>query len=214
MFFGFHDLREVEQCSCTFNPKSPRTFGGVVELVSRYVDRMSRYGMLSVTYIEDDTSSDGEGGPMQVSPPAGPSDYMARDASHIGEPVVPLNQLCFCYGDDSSLTVPSMGHFVSVQRVDVSDTRIVYPKNTRDEHKSRFWWLQNSTEKLQLFHEDYLPDYFFRRKQQVFVIPLRLPVRVADRTTIVADQFDCAINSLLAVAGLASLGPISRQPAG
>ena len=208
VFFGCHDLREIEARSSTFNSKSPRTFCGVVELVSRYVDRMSRYGTSRIVHVIDEDDSGVDSDCEATTSESVDAEYVERDARNLREPVVPIIQFLFCYGAESRSGF-NIGHFVSAQRVDVNDTRIKFPKNTHNEHKSRFWWLQDSMTGLKLFHESSMPNYFFGPKQTVYVVPLRLPLSSVERMTTVAAQFDSAINALLDVAGLASFGPIA-----
>ena len=207
LFLGCYNLTEIETRSAPTT--GTRTFSGVVQLVSRYVDRLMRYGPPAIEFPAVGPNDDAEWSVQ--SSRSSKELFVARDKEHINEPFLPIHQIIFCFGDDSSLSRRSIGHFCSVQRVDLDDARIPYPHGTLKRHRSRFWWLQDSSSKegLTLVHEDSMDDYFFARGQKVSVIPLRLPTSVTARTTTVATNFNSAINSLLAVAGLISFGPFS-----
>jgi len=207
VFFGCVDLDSIElRSALSKDDRKKRTFPRVVDLLSRFTDRLTRYGPPSTVTV-DSANDDDE---MQEVGTRGSNDcYVTRDKERMSEPVVPINQIVFCYGIQQKLR-SSMGHFCSVQRVDLNDKLIPFPHGTKQEHKSCFWWLQDSRRGLDLVHEDVMPDYFFKRGQQVSVIPLRLPLSIKDRMATVADIFDSAVNSVLAVAGLASFGPFPR----
>ena len=180
------------------SPKSARTFACVVALVSRRVSRLLRYGkppLLAAASVFN----------LEVNPvvPADAPLWAAWDNAHRDEPVEPINQLLFNYGP-----VNGLGHFVSAHRVDLLDGTIPYPPGTAQEERLRFWWLQDSFKGVKLYHEDQMPTYFLC--DSVRIIALRMPTSVRERQSTMADSMDEAINNVLRVAGLDSLGPIER----
>lgn len=197
-FLGHYNVRCVFERSHNAPPGGKHTFSNILSVVSRYVDRVLRYGFIAPATsvsLDDETDID--------------ELYRVRDKEHFMEPVLlPINQLLFMYGTEGS-----MGHDISFQRVDPADASIPFPVG---KDKSRYWWAQDSlgSKGLQLYHEDDVPMSnalsWTIGGQELSVLALRLPTSVQARQATTAAAMNAGINEVLTTAGLESLGGIQH----